>query len=140
MTAVYRKDEMQAFYFPLDRVIIPLCYNVTRTMTTDEKIVQALEALQEGQKALQADVQKHGTHIEGLIDVQQKQGKQLEALQADVKTLHGKVDTVELKVEAIHAYQKQAQAEIMDKLFESNEMTGQAHNALEKRIARIEKH
>ena len=52
----------------------------------------------------------------------------------------GKVDTVELKVEAIHAYQKQAQAEIMDKLFESNEITGQAHNALEKRIARIEKH
>ena len=44
------------------------------------------------------------------------------------------------KVEAIHAYQKQAQAEIMDKLFESNEITGQAHNALEKRIARIEKH
>ncbi len=74
-------------YFPLDRVIIPLCYSVTRTMTTDEKIVQALEALQEGQKALQADVQKQGTHIEGLIDVQQKQGKQLEALQADVKTV-----------------------------------------------------
>src|SRR2546427_7027847 len=80
---------MQAFYFPLDRVIIPLCYNTSRTMNTDEKIVQALEALQEGQKALQADVQKQGTHIEGLIDVQQKQGKQLGALQADVKTLHG---------------------------------------------------
>jgi len=28
----------------------------------------------------------------------------------------------------------------MDKLFESNEITGQAQNALEKRIARIEKH
>ena len=135
------------FSSPLDKVIIPLCYNVIRTMTTDEKIVQVLEALQEGQKELRADVasikdvqQKQGKHIEGLIDVQQKQGKQLEALQADVKTLHGKVDTVELKVEAIHAYQKQAQAEIMDKLFESNEITGHAQNALEKRIARIEKH
>jgi len=45
-------------------------------MSTDEKIVQVLEALQEGQKALQADVasiknvqQKQGKHIEGLIDV-----------------------------------------------------------------------
>jgi chromosome segregation ATPase len=131
---------MQACYFPLDRATVPLCYNTSRTMNTDEKIVQALEALQEGQKALQADVQKQGTQIEGLIDVQQKQGKQLEALQADVKTLHSKIDTVELKVEAIHAYQKQAQAEIMDKLFESNEIIGHAHNALEKRIARIEKH
>ena len=109
-------------------------------MNTEEKIVQALEALQEGQKALQADVQKQGTHIQGLIDVQQKQGKQLEALQTDVKTLPGKGDTVEFKVEVIHAYQKQAQAEIMDKLFESNEINGQAQNALEKRIARIEKH
>src|SRR5713101_7426778 len=111
-------------------------------MSTDEKIVQVLEALQEGQKALQADVdyiknvkQKQGKHIEGLIDVQQKQGKQLEALQADVKTLNGKVDTVELKVETIHEYQKKAHAEIMDSLFESNEINGHVQQALEKRIA-----
>src|SRR5712691_3716625 len=89
-------------------------------MNTDEKIVQVLEALQEGQKALQADVQKQGKQIEGLVIVQQKQGKQLEALQADVKTLNGKVDTVELKVETIHEYQKKAHTEIMDSLFESN--------------------
>jgi hypothetical protein len=116
-------------------------------MTTDEKIVQVLEALQEGQKALRSDVasikdvqQKQGEHIEGLIDVQQKQGKQLETLQADVKTLHGKVDTVELKVETIHEYQKKAQAEIMESLFESNEIAGHSQKELEKRITRIEKH
>jgi uncharacterized protein YlxW (UPF0749 family) len=78
----------------------------------DEKILKALEDLQAGQKALQADV----------------------------KGLHGKVDTVELKVEAIHAYQKQAHDEIMDKLFESNEITGHAQQKLEKRVERIEKH
>jgi Skp family chaperone for outer membrane proteins len=70
----------------------------------------------------------------------EKQAKQLEALQADGKTLHAKLDTVELKVEAIHAYQKRAEAEIMDNLFESNKITGQAQSELEKRIARIEKH
>ncbi len=64
----------------------------------------------------------------------------VKGLKTDVKSLDAKVDAVELKVEAIHAYQKQAQAEIMDKLFESNEITGHAQNALEKRIARIEKH
>ena len=137
---VYWKGKMQECYFPLDRVITPLCYNTTRTMTTDEKIVQVLEALQEGQKELRADVasikdgqQNQGKHLE-------QQGTQLLALQADVKTLHGKVDTVELKVETIHEYQKKTQVEIMDSLFESNETTGHAQEELEKRIARIEKH
>jgi hypothetical protein len=73
-------------------------------------------------------------------DLQHKQATQLAALQADVKGLHGKVDTVELKVETVHAYQKQAHDEIMDKLFESNEISGRAQQALEKRIERIEKH
>ena len=99
-------------------------------MNNDEKIVQkviqALEALQEGQKAIRADVRK--------------QGKQLEALNAEVKGLSGKVDTVELKVETIHAYQIKAHDEIMDHLFVSNEANGQVQKELEKRIARIEKH
>jgi peptidoglycan hydrolase CwlO-like protein len=66
----------------------------------DEKILKALENLQTYVTALQADV----TTIK---NVQQKQGAQLVTLQADVKSLHGKVDTVEFKVEAIHAYQAQ---------------------------------
>jgi predicted nuclease with TOPRIM domain len=65
-------------------------------MNNDEKILKALEELQSGQKALQTDVS-------AIKDVQQKQGTQLAALQTEVKGLHGKVDTVELKVEAIHA-------------------------------------
>jgi len=123
-------------------------------MTTDEKIVQALEALQEGQKALQSEVKTLTSNVATIKDVQQKQGKDIAALktgqaqqgaqllllQGGVKTLHGKVDTVELKVEAIHEYQKKSQAEIMDSLFESNEMAGHAQKALEKRVARIEKH
>jgi hypothetical protein len=63
-------------------------------MSTDEKMVKALEALQEGQKDLRAG-------LDSIKDVQQKQGEQLEkqgkqidALQADVKILNGKVDTV----------------------------------------------
>jgi hypothetical protein len=110
-----------------------MCYNTSKTMTTDEKILKAIEELQ-------ADV----TTIK---DVQQKQGKRLEALEAgqktleaDVKGLHGKVDTVELKVEAVHAYQKQAHDEIMEHLIDINEVNGQAQTALEQRIERIEKH
>src|SRR5947209_8159240 len=105
-------------------------------MNTDEKILKTLGDLQAGQKALQADVQKQGKQIEGLIEVQQKQGTQLVILQADVKGLHGKVDTVELKVEAVHAYQD----EIMEHLIESNEINGQAQTELETRIDRIEMH
>jgi predicted nucleic acid-binding Zn-ribbon protein len=100
---------------------------------TDEKIPKALGDLQ-------ADV----TDIK---DVQQKQGKRLEALeagqvvlQADVKGLNGKVDTVEFKVEAVHAYQKQAHDEIMGHLIDSTEIAGRDQKILEKRIERIEKH
>ena len=62
------------------------------------------------------------------------------ALQAGQKALESKVDTVELKVEAIHDYQKQAHNEIMEHLIESNEINGHAQQVLEKRIERIEKH
>jgi phage shock protein A len=95
-------------------------------MSTDEKILNAIESLK-------ADVQQ--------------QGKQLAALQADMKGLHTKVDTLdkkgdtlEVRIEAVHAYQKQAHTEIMDCLYESNESTGRSQKALEKRIERIEKH
>jgi septal ring factor EnvC (AmiA/AmiB activator) len=116
-------------------------------MNSDERILKALEDLQVGQKSLQTDAVS-------IKDVQQEQGKQLaeqgkqlteqgtqlETLQTDLKGLHRKVDTVELKAEAIHEYQKQAHDEIVEKLFESNEINGQEQKALEKRIERIEKH
>jgi hypothetical protein len=109
-------------------------------MNTDEKILKALEDLQDGQKALQADV----TTIK---DVQRKQDKRLETLeagqvmlQADVKGLTRKIDSVELKTEAIHMYQKQAHTEIMGHLIDTTEIEERDKKILEKRIERIEKH
>ena len=64
-------------------------------MNTDEKILKALEDLQAGQKALQADVASVKDIQQKQGDVQQKQGKQLETIEADVKTLHSKVDRLE---------------------------------------------
>ena|SRR6266446_9374184 len=96
-----------------------MLYTTKRTMNTDEKILKALEDLK-------ADV----TVIK---DVQQKQGKDIVAL----KIGQGQI---ELKTEAIHEYQKKAQAEIMEHLFESNEMSGRAQKELAKRVERIEKH
>jgi len=43
--AGHLKVGMQERYSPLDRIVIPLCYNATRTMNTDEKILKALENL-----------------------------------------------------------------------------------------------
>jgi hypothetical protein len=62
------------------------------------------------------------------------------ALRAGQKTLEAGQQALEVKAEAIHAYQKQAHGEIMNSVFEGNEITGRAQKALEKRIERIEKH
>src|SRR3989442_2810958 len=48
--------ENAQFSFPLDRANIPLCYNTTRTMSTDEKILKVLEDLQADVKAMKGDV------------------------------------------------------------------------------------
>jgi hypothetical protein len=107
---------------------------------TDEKILKMLEALQAGQKALQAEVST-------IKNVQQEQGTRREALetgqaalQAGQKTLESGQQALELKVEAIHAYQKQAHHEIMDSLFQSNEITGKAQQKLEEQVEQIKKH
>ena len=69
---------------------------------------------------------------------------EVKVVRDEVKTveerLNGKINTVDRKVEAVHAYQKQAHNEIMEHLIESNEINGQAQDVLEKRIERIEKH
>jgi peptidoglycan hydrolase CwlO-like protein len=102
-------------------------------MNTDEKIVKILEDLQAGQKALQADVKKQGERLETL-----EAGQVI--LEAGQKTLESGQQALDLKVEAIHAYQKQAHTEIMEHLIESNEIAGRDQKILEKRIERIEKH
>lgn len=52
--------------------------------------------------------------------------------------LEQKIADVDLKVEAVHEYQKKAHAEIIDKLVESNEINGQEQNKLKKRLDRLE--
>jgi len=96
--------------------------------------------LEDGQKALQADVGS-------IKDTQQKHGERLETLEAgqivmqgDVKSLHGKVDNVELKAEAIHDYQQKSQAEMMGIMHDIAEINGQEQKALEKRIEVLEEH
>jgi hypothetical protein len=109
-------------------------------MNTDEKILKALGDLQADVTAIKDVQQKQGKHLEALevgqkalqADVQ-NQGKRLTALEAGQNAL-------DLKVEAVHTYQKQAHDEIMEHLIESNEINGQAQTELEKRIDRIEKH
>jgi peptidoglycan hydrolase CwlO-like protein len=129
-----------------------MCYNLI--MTNDDKILKVLEDLQAGQKALQtgqhslqADISVLKSDVATIKDVQQGHTKRLETLeagqvmlQADVKGLTRKVDTVELKTEAIHNYQKQAHTEIMGHLIDTIEIEARDKKILEKRIARIEKH
>jgi chromosome segregation ATPase len=119
-----------------------------------QKQGKRLETLEAGQKTLQADVSV-------MKDVQQKQGKRLEAVESgqnalrddvagiktDVAVLRGSQKTLEsgqqaleLKVEAIHAYQQQAHDEIMGHLIDTAEIAGRDQKILEKRIERIEKH
>ena len=95
-------------------------------MSNDDKILKALQDLQAGQKSLEAGQKNLQADVSGL--------------KATVKGLNTKVDAVELKVEEIHAYQKKAHTEIMDSLFESNEVNSHTQKVLEKRIERIEKH
>jgi hypothetical protein len=76
--------------------------------------------------ALQSDVT-------AVKDGQQIQGKRLTALEA------GQI-ALDLKVEAIHAYQQQAHTEIMGHLIDTTEMSDRDHEALVKRVERIEKH
>ena len=69
-------------------------------MNTDDKILKTLEALQEGQKALQADVAS-------IKDVQQQQGKDIAALKSEQgqqgKLLNGVAATTATVLEEQHA-------------------------------------
>jgi hypothetical protein len=84
-----------------------------------EKILQIVESLREAITAIKTN--------------QQDEGKLLTALEA------GQI-ALDLKVEAIHDYQKKAHNEIMGHLVDTTEMSDRDHKALEKRVQRIEKH
>jgi uncharacterized phage infection (PIP) family protein YhgE len=100
---------------------------------TDEKILKALEDLRN-------DVTGIKTNVGGLkADVAVLRGGQ-KTLEAGQKTLESGQQALDLKVEAMHAYQKQAHDEIMGHLIDSTEIAGRDQKILEKRIERIEKH
>jgi chromosome segregation ATPase len=85
----------------------------------DDKILQALENIQADITALRA-----GQHT----------------LEAGQKALESGLHTLDLKVEAIHTYQKKAHDEIMGHVIDINEIGDRDHKVLEKRVERIEKH
>src|SRR4051812_37454080 len=92
-------------------------------MPDTDKILQTLDRLEAGQKALQSSVEQ--------------QGKGLETLQTDVKGLSGRMDDLDLKIEAFHTEQKQANEEII-RIFHNIEEINQKE--IEKRVERIERH
>ncbi len=62
-----------------------------------------------------------------------------EGLDAKLKPINEKLDTLELKVEAIHVQNKKDHAEIMDKLVTSNETNGEELRKLDERVTILEK-
>ena len=91
-------------------------------MLTINDVLQALEPLHKRLVGLghgQDTLAKGLKRLEGKIDEAEK-------------SLSEKIETVDRKVEAVHAYQQQAHTEIMVRLFESNEANGQEQQRLEK--------
>jgi chromosome segregation ATPase len=112
-----------------------------------EKILKVVEALREDVTAIKTDVTALQSDVTAIKHGQQNQGKRLEgveagqkALEAGQKTLASGQQALELKVETIHAYQKQTHTEIMEHLIDSNEVAGKAQRTLEEQVAQIKKH
>jgi hypothetical protein len=103
-------------------------------MITDmERVLQLLKALREDVTAIKTNVTAIQADVTAVKDAQQTQVKRLTALEA------GQI-ALDLKVEAIHDYQKKAHNEIMEHLVETTEISDRDHKALVKRVERIEKH
>ena len=75
--------------------------------------------------------------VGGLQSTVENQSKAIAALQEGQKALQAGQQTLELKVEAFHAEQKQANVEII-RIFHNIEEIN--HKEIEKRVERIEKH
>jgi predicted nucleic acid-binding Zn-ribbon protein len=78
--------------------------------------------------ALLNELQTLNKRLDGLEHGQNTLAKGLQRLEGKMdeteKRLSEKIETVDQKVEAVHAYQQKAHAEIMDRLYESNEANG----------------
>jgi chromosome segregation ATPase len=106
----------------------------------DEKILKMLEDLQSDIKGLRGEAAGIKTDVAALRDGQKSLEAGQNALQDGQKALEAGQQALELKVEAIHAYQKQAHDEIMGHVIDIAEVGGHDHKALVKRVERIEKH
>jgi uncharacterized protein (UPF0335 family) len=109
-------------------------------MDDTAKILQALERLETGQKALREDIKylhttvdQQGRAIGGL-----QEGQKL--LEQGQRSLAEHQTTLELKMETSTAYQRQAHEETTKLLLNIIEIDGQEQNTIKKRIDRIEKH
>jgi predicted nuclease with TOPRIM domain len=95
-------------------------------MADTDKLLQTLERLESGQKAVQEDVSAIKVEV-----------AKIPALQEGVKSLKEGQQTLELKVEVFHSEQRRANAEIIGTLHDIGEVNARD---TEKRLARIEKH
>jgi hypothetical protein len=102
-------------------------------MNDFQKILQMLEALQDDVAGIKTAVTALQSDVTTIKDVQQQEGKRLTALEA------GQI-ALDLKVEAVHAYQQQAHTEIMGHVIDTSDLSEHDHKALVKRVERIEKH
>src|SRR4051812_16475799 len=116
-------------------------------MTDADKILQALDRLEAGQKALQSSVEQQGKQLTTLQNTVETQGSAIVALQEGQKTLQEGQETLELKVETVNASlirlrdeSDRDHKEIMEHLLNNAEISEQDHKAIEKRVERIEKH
>src|SRR3954453_6292891 len=123
-------------------------------MTDADKILQAFDRLEAGQKALQSSVEQQGKQLTRVQNTVETQGSAIVALQEGQKTLQegqktlqeGQ-ETLELKVETVNASlirlrdeSDRDHKEIMEHLLNNAEISEQDHKAIEKRVERIEKH
>jgi hypothetical protein len=94
---------------------------------------KAIALLQEGQQALQKTVDQQGKSIAGLQDGQK-------TLEQGQKSLAEHQTTLEFKMEASAAYQKQAHEETTKLLLNIIEIDGQEQKSVKTRVERIEKY
>ena len=118
---------------------IRYCYTGSTMLT--QKDLQAIGAL------IKTEVNSLDEKIGTLDQTVKTLGQKVETLDQKVgtldqtvKTLGQKVETLDMKIETSYAFSKEAHAEIMEKLIESNEIIGQQTKAHEKRIERLEDH
>ena len=68
------------------------------------------------------------------------EGQAIQTNMATRKDVATQIEQLDLKIDAVHEFNKKAHAEIMEALVESNELNGQKTKSLEQRVERLEEH